>query len=110
MGDDREGRIRARAYEIWQREGSPAGQEYDQWIEAEQELDAENTGAGSAVSHDDKDKRGIPETKADEAAGAAPAQHAPDEDLDARQDKLLDQAVEETFPGSDPISPKRITK
>jgi hypothetical protein len=30
--------------------------------------------------------------------------------LEERQDKLLDEAVEETFPGSDPISPKRITK
>lgn len=26
-----------------------------------------------------------------------------------RQDALLDEAIEETFPGSDPISPKRIT-
>ena len=26
-----------------------------------------------------------------------------------RQEALLDEAVEETFPGSDPISPKRIT-
>ena len=110
MGDDREDRIRARAYEIWQREGSPPGHENDHWIEAEQELDAENTGAGSAVSHDDKGKRGIPETKADQAASAAPDHHAPGENLEERQDKLLDQAVEETFPGSDPISPKRITK
>ncbi|GEP07432.1 hypothetical protein MOX02_54700 [Methylobacterium oxalidis] len=109
MGDDREERIRARAYEIWEREGSPAGHEMDHWVEAEQELDAQNTGAGSALSHDE-DKRGIPETKADQAAGAAPDQSTPGEDLAKRQDKLLDQAVEETFPGSDPISPKRITK
>jgi hypothetical protein len=27
-----------------------------------------------------------------------------------RQEQLVDQAVEETFPASDPISPKRITK
>lgn len=26
-----------------------------------------------------------------------------------RQDALLDEAIEETFPGSDPISPKHIT-
>jgi hypothetical protein len=30
--------------------------------------------------------------------------------LAARQDALLDEAVEETFPASDPISPQRITK
>ncbi|WP_336491685.1 DUF2934 domain-containing protein [Methylobacterium nigriterrae] len=110
MGDDRDDRIRARAYEIWKREGSPPGREHDHWLEAEQELDAENTGAGSAVGRADDDTRGVPETKANEAAGAAPDQHVPGEDLDERQDKLLDQAVEETFPGSDPISPKRITK
>jgi len=52
MGDDREERIKARAYEIWQREGSPEGRENDHWKEAEQELDAENTGAGSALSED----------------------------------------------------------
>jgi hypothetical protein len=56
------------------------------------------------------DKCGIPETKANQAADAAPAQHVPGENLNERQDKLLDQAIEETFPGSDPISPKRITK
>ena len=52
MGDDREERIRARAHEIWQREGSPEGHENAHWKEAEQELDAENTGAGSALSQD----------------------------------------------------------
>ena len=28
---------------------------------------------------------------------------------DDRQEALLDEAIEETFPGSDPISPKHIT-
>jgi len=28
---------------------------------------------------------------------------------ESRQDALLDEAIEETFPSSDPISPKRIT-
>jgi hypothetical protein len=28
---------------------------------------------------------------------------------ESRQEALLDEAVEETFPGSDPISPKHIT-
>lgn len=46
---------------------------------------------------------------ADKAAEAAPGDREDGEDLDARQDQLLDQAVEETFPASDPISPKRIT-
>lgn len=52
----------------------------------------------------------VPESKANDAAAAAPDQRKPDENLDHRQDKLLDQALEETFPSSDPISPKQITK
>jgi len=32
----------------------------------------------------------------------------PGEDLIQRQDRLLDEAVEETFPASDSITPKRI--
>ena len=42
---------------------------------------------------------------ADDAAAAAPGEMKPDEDLDARREDLLDEAVEETFPASDPISP-----
>ena len=62
MDDGREDRIRARAYELWQRDGSPDGRENDHWIEAEQEVDAENTGAGSAVSHDKAPQPSRPET------------------------------------------------
>lgn len=46
---------------------------------------------------------------ADKAAESAPGHRADDADMEARQDQLLDEAVEETFPASDPISPKRIT-
>lgn len=35
--------------------------------------------------------------------------HIPDKDPKARQEALLDEAVEETFPASDPVSAKRIT-
>lgn len=42
---------------------------------------------------------------ADDAAAAAPGEMKPDEDLEARQQDLLDEAIEETFPASDPISP-----
>ena len=62
MGDDRQDRIRARAYEIWQQKGSPEGHENDHWKEAEQELDAENTGAGSVVSDDSAPQPSRPET------------------------------------------------
>jgi hypothetical protein len=46
----------------------------------------------------------------DRAAESAPGQLKPGDDLDARQDQLVDEAVEETFPASDPISPKQITR
>ncbi len=49
--------------------------------------------SGSSVAH------------ADDAAAAAPGQMKPGDDLEARQQDLLDEAVEETFPASDPISP-----
>ncbi|MFH5927177.1 rhodanese-like domain-containing protein [Roseomonas xinghualingensis] len=45
---------------------------------------------------------------ADKAAEAAPGPRKPGEDLQRRQDQLLDQALQETFPASDPISPKVI--
>ncbi|ACL60879.1 hypothetical protein [Methylobacterium nodulans] len=47
---------------------------------------------------------------ADRAAESAPGPRRPGEDLKARQEQLLDEAVEETFPASDPIAPKRITR
>ncbi len=50
------------------------------------------------------------QTDPDLAAADAPGDRVPGEDLDQRQEKLIDEAVEETFPASDPIAPKRITK
>lgn len=55
------------------------------------------------------DRAAIPHTQADRAADDAPGDLKPGEDLVERQEKLIDEAVEETFPASDPISPKRIT-
>jgi hypothetical protein len=43
--------------------------------------------------------------RADEAAADAPGDAKPGEDARARREKLIDEAVEETFPASDPISP-----
>jgi hypothetical protein len=54
--------------------------------------------------------RGSGQSLADLAAAAAPGDRQPGEDLDQRQEQLVDEAVEETFPASDPIAPKRITK
>lgn len=51
----------------------------------------------------------VVESEADRAADAAPGPSRPGEDLRKRQEKLIDEAVEETFPASDPIAPKKIT-
>ena len=48
--------------------------------------------------------------KDDRAAVAVPGPLSPMDDPQVRQDQLLDEAVEETFPASDPIPPKQITR
>jgi hypothetical protein len=93
-----EQRVRERAYQIWERDGG-SGDPEDHWYRAEREL--KNASAGPH-------NPGQP--KADLAAASAPGPRQSGEDLEKRQDQLLDEAVEETFPASDPISPKRITK
>jgi hypothetical protein len=73
-----------------------------------------NSGSGSTAAGDGdgsrNEERSTGQAKADLAVEAAPGERASDENLQQRQDELLDEAVEETFPASDPISPKRITK
>jgi hypothetical protein len=46
-GMDRERRIEARAYEIWEREGRPEGRHDAHWNAAAREIDAEDGGAES---------------------------------------------------------------
>ena len=48
------------------------------------------------------------QSNADMAAADAPGDRKPGEDLAQRQEQLLDEGVEETFPASDPVSVKRI--
>jgi hypothetical protein len=48
-------------------------------------------------------------TDSDKASETAPKDRAQDENLKQRQEELLDEAIEETFPASDPIAPKQIT-
>ena len=47
--DDRERKIRDRAYAIWEREGRPQGRESEHWRQAEREVDdAPGAAAGEA--------------------------------------------------------------
>ena len=48
MNADWNERVRTRAYEIWEREGRPEGGAERDWLEAEEELRAEDTAMGSA--------------------------------------------------------------
>jgi hypothetical protein len=66
--------------------------------------------------HSDKDaerpapieKASAGQANADMAADAAPGNVRQGEDMRERQEQLLDEAVQETYPASDPISPKRV--
>lgn len=49
MDDERERRIKARAFELWQREGSLDGRSLGHWLQAEKEIDDE---ADESVAED----------------------------------------------------------
>ena len=56
MTDDREDRIRHRAFELWQREGSLDGRSLAHWLQAEKEVDDEQTtGPGEPPRTNQKD-------------------------------------------------------
>jgi Protein of unknown function (DUF2934) len=44
-----EERIRTRAYELWEAEGRPGGREVEHWLQAAQEVAAEDGGGGGAT-------------------------------------------------------------
>jgi hypothetical protein len=64
----------------------------------------------TAVGLSTSEPRNPGQIDSDRAADDAPGDRVLGEDLAERQEKLVDEAVEETFPASDPIAPKRITK
>jgi len=43
----KEDRIRRRAYEIWEREGRPHGRDWDHWVKAAEEIEAEGAVSGT---------------------------------------------------------------
>jgi hypothetical protein len=55
----------------------------------------------------DDEPANVPHAHANRAA--AVEDRKPGDDLAERQEKLIDEALEETFPASDPIAPQRIT-
>jgi hypothetical protein len=47
VSDDRDARLRIRAYEIWQERGSPDGRAVEHWLEAERQLRGEEPARSS---------------------------------------------------------------
>lgn len=94
MADDREERIRKRAYEMWERDGFPEGQHNAHWQEAEAEIDAEMRSEGSASRA----------AGADDAASAkpkktrAPRKPATSKAADASPSKATKTAPKATTP------------
>ena len=89
MTDERaiEDRIRARAHEIWEREGQPEGQELRHWDEARLEIESEervSASAGSDIPGDaEAGEAALQEGVAGTASDVLPeaGQGAPNEDL-----------------------------
>lgn len=86
--------IRTRAYRIWESEGRPEGMDHQHWLAAEKEV------------LEEVDRSGATGPTVTAAIAHEPRRSG---DADERQDDLLDEAIEETFPASDPVSPKQIT-
>jgi hypothetical protein len=59
--DDREEKIRVRAYEIWERQGR-SGDPEDHWLEAEGELEAEETPNASDSPAKSEGSRRLPKS------------------------------------------------
>jgi hypothetical protein len=83
--------IQSRAHEIWEAEGKPEGKHQEHWLAAQREVLEEVDRSGATGPTD--------------PVARDPNPHHPGK----RQEDLVDEAIEETFPASDPISPKRIT-
>ena len=50
MARDRDARIRARAHEIWEKEGRPDGAEKQHWEQASREIDQQEAESGSGTA------------------------------------------------------------
>jgi hypothetical protein len=73
--------------------GATADMATDRSLDEQRHIETPHVQSATPLQPNEK-----PDQLADRAAGA-----------ESRQEALLDEAVEETFPGSDPISPKHIT-
>ena len=70
--DNREEKIRVRAYEIWERQGH-TGDPEDHWLEAERELKAEETSTETSQDRSEATVQEASPVEALEAASDSPA-------------------------------------
>lgn len=61
MSDDRNDRIRRRAYEIWEALGQPEGRQEEHWIQAEAEILADEQEGIASVPEGTQSTSGAPE-------------------------------------------------
>jgi hypothetical protein len=61
MADDREARIRDRAYHIWVEQGRPEGREHDHWRQAQDEIEQETQAGQDMLQAEGEHKIGKPE-------------------------------------------------
>ena len=67
MEQGREERVRARAYEIWEREGRTEGSHEAHWQQAERELEGERAGAPDTSGQSEGSRGSAASTEGDEA-------------------------------------------
>lgn len=70
MSDDKRERISQRAFELWQADGAEHGRDWEYWLRAEAEIDAE-VGAGEAAKPRRKRAAPKPKPAAEKAEPAA---------------------------------------
>jgi hypothetical protein len=82
MSDDREARIRERAYHIWVEKGRPNGREQEHWDEAERDIDQEQQAGFEMLQIDQK------ETIAKPKGGSVGPDHRPSQEPVMKTDEL----------------------
>ncbi len=75
MGGISEKAIRERAYHIWEREGRPHGRDFEHWVQAQVELDAEATKQGAPEAA--TSRSAAPQAAAQKASRPAPVRAQP---------------------------------
>lgn len=91
MTVDREGAIRTKAHALWEKEGRPEGAHERHWAEAEREVATETALKPARKPTERKPKSPAVKSLQDEQKASA-----------ADQTDELTEALEESFPASDP--------